>query len=78
MHLIVRFSMPEKILKFEQKWLHKYCLSDKYYPVAADATDVMNFQARHCEHCLTKIRKPVQTGYIVEDSWHKAGENIAT
>jgi hypothetical protein len=49
---------------FEQKWLRKYRLMDKYYPVAVDATGVMSFQERHCEHCLTKKSKNEKTTYF--------------
>jgi hypothetical protein len=42
---------------FEQKWLRGYRLLDRYYLVAVDATGVMSFKKRHCEHCLTRKSK---------------------
>jgi len=42
---------------FEQKWLRDYRLFDKYYMLAIDATGVMSFSERHCEHCLTRKSK---------------------
>jgi hypothetical protein len=32
--------------------------------VAVDATGVMSFQERHCEHCLTKTSKNGKTTYF--------------
>jgi hypothetical protein len=42
---------------FEQKWLRKYRLLGGHYLVAVDATGVVSFDERHCEHCLTKKSK---------------------
>ena len=42
---------------FEQKWIRQYRLLNKYYLVAVDATGVVSFDERHCEHCLTKKSK---------------------
>ena len=42
---------------FEQKWLRTYRLLNRYYTVAIDATGLMSFKERHCEHCLTKTSK---------------------
>jgi hypothetical protein len=42
---------------FEQKWLRDHRLFDRYYLVAVDATGVMSFDKRHCEHCLTRKSK---------------------
>ena len=49
---------------FEQKWLRQYRLLDRYYMVAVDATGVMSFEERHCEHCLTKTSKSGKTTYF--------------
>jgi hypothetical protein len=49
---------------FEQKWLREYRLLDRYYPVAVDATGVVSFKERHCEHCLTKRSKNGKTAYF--------------
>jgi hypothetical protein len=49
---------------FEQKWLRHYRLLDKYYLVAVDATGVVSFDERHCEHCLTKKSQKGKTTYF--------------
>jgi hypothetical protein len=49
---------------FEQKWLREYRLLDKYYLVAVDATGVVSFDERHCEHCLTKKSKNGKITYF--------------
>jgi hypothetical protein len=49
---------------FEQKWLRPYRLSKKYYPVAINATGVVNFDKFHCEHCLTKKSKNGKVTYF--------------
>jgi hypothetical protein len=49
---------------FEQKWLRDYRLLGKYYLVAVDATGVVSFDERHCEHCLTKKSKNGKTTYF--------------
>jgi len=49
---------------FEQKWLRAYRLLDKYYPVAVDATGVVSFDERHCEHCLTHKSRKGKTTYF--------------
>ena len=49
---------------FEQKWLREYRLLDKYYLIAIDATGVMSFSERHCEHCLTKTSKTGEITYF--------------
>ena len=53
---------------FEQKWLRKYRLLGKYYLVSVDATGIMSFDKRHCEHCLTKTTKNKTTyfHYVLE------------
>jgi hypothetical protein len=49
---------------FEQKWLRDYRLLNKYYLVVIDATGVVSFDERHCEHCLTKKSKKGKTTYF--------------
>jgi hypothetical protein len=49
---------------FDQKWLRKYRLLNRYYMVAIDATGVVTFDHRHCEHCLTKKYKNGKTCYF--------------
>ena len=49
---------------FEQKWLREYRLLGKYYLVAVDATGVVSFDERHCEHCLTKKSKHGKMTYF--------------
>jgi hypothetical protein len=48
---------------FEQKLLRPYRLLDKYYTIAVDATGVVSYDKRHCEHCLTKTSKKGKTTY---------------
>jgi hypothetical protein len=48
---------------FEQKWLREYRLLNKYYLIAVDATGIVSFDERHCEHCLTKTSKSGNTTY---------------
>jgi len=47
-----------------QKFLRKARLLNRYYLVAVDATGVMSFDKRHCEHCLTKKSKNGKTTYF--------------
>jgi hypothetical protein len=49
---------------FEQKWLRDYRLSGEYYLVAVDATGIVSFDERHCEHCLTRTTKKGVTTYF--------------
>jgi len=41
----------------EKKLLRKFRFLGKYYLVAVDATGMMSFDKRHCEHCLTTTYK---------------------
>ena len=50
--------------QFEQKWLRKHRLLDKYYVVAVDGTGVVSFDHCHCEHCMTKTSKNGKTTYF--------------
>jgi hypothetical protein len=47
-----------------QKWLREYRLLNKYYMVVIDATGVMVFDERHCEHCLTKTSSKGKVTYF--------------
>jgi len=53
---------------FEQKWLREYRLLGRYYMIVIDATGVMSFDERHCEHCLTQTKKNKTTyfHYVLE------------
>jgi len=41
----------------EQKLLRKFRFLGKYYLVAVDATGIVTFNEKHCEHCLVKTSK---------------------
>ena len=58
----VKMDMMSQL--FEQKWLREYRLLGQYYPVAVDATGVMSFDHRHCEHCMTRKSKSGKTTYF--------------
>jgi hypothetical protein len=49
---------------FEQKFLREDRLLNRYYLVAVDATGVVSFDERHCEHCLTKKSKSGKVTYF--------------
>ena len=48
----------------EQKLLRKYRFLGKFYLVAVDATGMMSFDKRHCDHCLTKTSKTGVVTYL--------------
>ena len=50
--------------QFEQKWLRRYRLLDKYYMIVIDGTGIVSFNKPHCEHCLTKTSKKGKTTYF--------------
>jgi hypothetical protein len=69
---VLRKLAPEKLEQvkmdlmsrmFEQKWLRDYRLLNKYYLVAIDATGVVRFDHKHCEHCLSKTSKNGKVTY---------------
>jgi len=60
--ILDKLKMDLMSLLFEQKWLRNYRLLNKYYLVVVDATGVVSFNHRHCEHCLTKTNS--KTGEI--------------
>jgi hypothetical protein len=49
---------------FDQKCLRDYRLLNTYYLVAVDATGMVGFKDRHCEHCLTKKSSKGKTTYF--------------
>ena len=49
---------------FNQKCLRGYRLLDQYYTVAVDATGIVSYDSRHCEHCLTKKSKSGKVTYF--------------
>jgi hypothetical protein len=53
---------------FEQKCLRPFRLLDQYYLIAVDATGLVRFSHRHCEHCLTRKTKDSITyfHYVLE------------
>jgi len=48
----------------EKKVLHKYRLFERWFVVAVDATGVVSFSERHCEHCLHRTSKSGKTTYF--------------
>ena len=60
--ILDKLKMDLMSLLFEQKWLRKYRLLNEYYLVAVDATGMVSFDHRHCEHCLTKTNS--KTGEV--------------
>ena len=48
----------------EKKVLHKYRLFGRWFVVAVDATGVVSFRERHCEHCLHRTSKTGKTTYF--------------
>ena len=48
----------------EKKVLHKYRLFGRWFVVAVDATGVVSFSERHCEHCLHRTSKTGKTTYF--------------
>lgn len=58
----IRMDLMSRL--FEQKWLRDCRLLGKYYLVAVDATGVVSFDRRHCEHCLTKQTKNGKISYF--------------
>ena len=48
----------------EKKVLYKYRLFERWFVVAVDATGVVSFSERHCEHCLHRTSKRGKTTYF--------------
>lgn len=49
---------------FKKRCLEHYRLLDKYWTIAVDATGIVSFSERHCEHCLKREYKNKDTGEI--------------
>lgn len=49
---------------FRKRCLEQYRLLDKYWTIAVDATGLVSFKERHCEHCLKREYKNKETGEI--------------
>ena len=49
---------------FKKRCLEQYRLLDKYWTIAVDATGLVSFSQRHCEHCLKREYKNKETGEI--------------
>jgi hypothetical protein len=58
----IRDYMIRKL--FEKRCLEQYRLLDKYWTIAVDATGLVSFSERHCEHCLKREYKNKDTGEI--------------
>ena len=48
----------------EKKVLHKFRFRGLWFTVAVDATGVVSFDEKHCEHCLHKTSKNGKTTYF--------------
>jgi hypothetical protein len=51
---------------FEQKCLRDFRLLDEFYLVGVDATGIVSFDERHCEHCMTMKKKEGKDGRKLE------------
>lgn len=49
---------------FRKRCLERYRLSDKYWTIAVDATGLVSFRERHCDHCLKREYVNKETGEI--------------
>jgi hypothetical protein len=49
---------------FKKRCLEQYRLLDKYWTIAVDATGLVSYRERHCEHCLKQEHKNKETGEI--------------
>lgn len=58
----IRNYMIKELLK--KRCLEQYRLLDKYWVIAIDATGLVSFPERHCEHCLKKEYKNKETGKV--------------
>ncbi len=47
-----------------RRTLHKFRFLGQWFVVAVDATGVVSFSERHCEHCLTKTSKTGKVTYF--------------
>ena len=51
---------------FKKRCLEQYRLMDKYWTIAVDATGLVSFSERHCDHCLKREYVNKETGEIEE------------
>ncbi len=58
----IREYMVKELLK--KRCLEQYRLLDKYWRVAVDATGLVSFSERHCDHCLKREYVNKKTGEI--------------
>lgn len=58
----IRSYMIKELLK--KRCLERYRLLDKYWTIAVDATGIVSFKDRHCEHCLKREYKNKETGEV--------------
>ena len=49
---------------FKKRCLEHYRLLDKYWTIAVDATGLVSFSERHCDHCLKREYVNKETGEI--------------
>lgn len=49
---------------FKKRSLEQYRLLDKYWTIAVDATGLVSFAERHCDHCLKREYVNKETGEI--------------
>ncbi len=49
---------------FKKRCLEQYRLLDKYWTIAVDATGLVSFSERHCDHCLKREYVNKETGEI--------------
>jgi hypothetical protein len=49
---------------FKKRCLEQYRLLDKYWTIAVDATGIVSFSDRHCEHCLKREYTNKDTGEV--------------
>jgi hypothetical protein len=70
----VMCKLPEEVLTHVKHWivrtliekkvLHKQRIMNRFFVVAVDATGVMSFKEKHCEHCLHRTSKNGKTSYF--------------
>lgn len=49
---------------FKKRCLEQYRLLDEYWTIAVDATGIVSFSDRHCEHCLKREYTNKETGEV--------------
>lgn len=53
---------------FKKRCLEQYRLLDKYWTIAVDATGLVSFDERHCDHCLKREYINKETGEIKKNN----------